>query len=69
MKIIDSVWFSGGHGCVGIVKVQYKYDGIAFKIGVATGHDREQDEKRIAEWGSSFPYPVGNMLIGERFPQ
>ena len=52
MVILESVWY----GKIGIVKVQTEYQGVKYYIGNGNGFSQDEDEKLIAEWGSTF-YP------------
>ena len=63
-KILDVMWFCGRSN-VGIVRVEDEYDGIKYYIGGGfAGHDEEMDKKFIADWGSTFPKHVGDILFG-----
>ena len=69
MEILDVMWFSG-HSTVGIVKVNDQYDGIKYYIGAApffeyAPHNENADMKWIADWGSTFPKSVGNVLFDD----
>jgi len=64
MKVLDVQWFSG-RSFVGIVRVESEWDGILYYIGappVVT--DEETDAQWIADWGSTFPSSIGDMLFG-----
>ena len=63
MKILDVAWFSG-RDTVGIVRVEDEHDGVRYYIGVGDGHDESGDIQKIADWGSSFPIEVGDILFG-----
>lgn len=65
MKVLDVMWFTGAHGCVGIVKVETQYDGIKYFIGPARGFDEDLDKQEILDWGARFPEAAGAMLFGE----
>lgn len=66
-KIIDVKWFCG-RTMVGIVKVEDEYDGIKYYIasppGEAKGNNEQEDIQFIADWGSTFPKDVGDLLFG-----
>lgn len=49
-KVVDSIWF----GVIGIVRVRPEFGDDKFFIGTGHGHNKEQDEQHIAEWG--LPY-------------
>ena len=51
-NVIDSIWY----GVIGIVRVRPEYGNAKFYIGSGHGHDKEQDEQHIAEWGLPY-YP------------
>ncbi len=64
MKVLDTIWFSPmGGAIIGVVKVETEYDGIKFYIGTASGEDKEDDSRHIAERGSTFPISAGEILI------
>ena len=68
MNVIEVLWFCGGHGNCGIVRVLDEYDGYKYYIGAfpgeAHGHNEQEDMQWIADWGSSFPKKVGDILFG-----
>lgn len=64
MEILDVMWFCAGHGNVGIVRVQDKYEGIKYYIGQCSGYDQDHDMQHIANWGSRFPVEAGDVLFG-----
>ena len=67
MEILDSYWFTNTtsmNGCIGIVKVLDKWDGVKYYIGAGRGGDAASDAELIAGWGSSFPTEVGDKLFG-----
>lgn len=66
MEILDTYWFTDTTGCIGIVKVLDKWDGIKYYIGHAGGYDSAHDAEQIAGWGSSFPTEAGDKLFGVR---
>ena len=57
------MWFCGRTN-VGIVQAENDFDGIKYYIGAVEGLDEEEDKLFIANWGSSFPKDVGNLLFG-----
>lgn len=66
--IEDVMWFCGRSN-VGIVQVNDRYDGLKYYIGSPPfdeyGPNAEvRDMQWIAEWGSTFPKAVGDMLFG-----
>jgi len=67
MKILDVKWFCG-RTQVGIVRTQDEFDGIKYYIasppGEAHGFNESEDIQFIADWGSTFPKDVGEMLFG-----
>lgn len=66
MEILDVMWFTNStaaNGCIGIVKVLDKWDGIKYYIGLGRGADAESDAQLIAGWGSSFPTESGDKLF------
>lgn len=64
MKILDVLWFCGRKSC-GIAKVR-TYDGnIKFYISAVDGYDEQVDAQFIADWGNTFPYEAGVLLMGE----
>jgi hypothetical protein len=56
-------WFNG-RNCIGIVRVMDPYDGAKYYIGMAAGHDEQDDIETIAAWGSRFPNDAGDVLFG-----
>lgn len=66
MKILDSLWFTGGTGtgCIGIVRTSDEYSGVQYFIGIGQGLNQDFDESEIADWGSRFPTNVGDLLFG-----
>lgn len=64
MKILDVRWFCGRTN-VGIVRVEDEYDGIKYYIGGGfAGYNEEADKQFIADYGSTFPQNVGDVLFG-----
>ena len=68
MKILDVLWFSG-RSTVGIVRVEDEWDGIKYYIGSPpfseySPNSEDTDREWIADWGSSFPREVGDILFG-----
>lgn len=61
-KILDVYWFCAGHGNVGIVRVDDGFE-IKYYVGQCSGIDAEKDAQWIADWGSSFPKDVGDILF------
>lgn len=49
MKILGSTWW----GNIGVVKVELDGE-IRLFIGTGYGFNQEADERKIANWGSSF---------------
>ena len=60
------LWFQG-RSLVGIVQVEDKYDGIKYYIasppGEAKGNNEQEDIDFIADWGTTFPKPAGDVLF------
>jgi len=52
MKVIDTIWFTGMNGCVGIVIGEDENTGErkAF-IGTANGRNENADAEAITAWG------------------
>lgn len=63
MKILDVKWFCGRMN-VGIVRVDNEWDGIKYYIGSFDPTTEERDAEFIADWGSTFPSDVGDILFG-----
>lgn len=67
MQLIDVRWFCG-RTQVGIVQVNEPYEGIKYYIasppGEAKGYNEDEDIQFIADWGSTFPKDVGDVLFG-----
>jgi hypothetical protein len=66
--ILDVMWFCGRSN-VGIVRVKDEWDGIKYYIGSPpfmeyAPHNEDADKIWIAEWGSTFPRDVGDVLFG-----
>lgn len=64
MKILDIRWFCEGLGGCGIARIEDECDGIQYRIGARQGMSEEFDKWSIADWGSSFPKDVGDVLFG-----
>jgi hypothetical protein len=69
MKIHDVLWFCGRSN-VGIVRVEDEWDGIKYYIGAPpyiehSPNSEDYDREWIADWGSTFPKEVGDILFGE----
>jgi hypothetical protein len=63
MKFLDVKWYCGSSN-VGIVQVDFG-DGIGYYIGSPPVIRSEQEDAEwIADWGSSFPVEVGDVLFG-----
>lgn len=63
MEILDCRWFND----VGIVRVETDHSGIRYYIKAVVNPTTEANDARmIAEWGTSFPTAVGDMLFGVR---
>lgn len=65
MKVLDAIWFNK----VGIVRVEDEYDGIKYYIGsppldFTRMNTEAEDTQWIANWGSTFPKNVGDVLFG-----
>lgn len=65
MKILDYKWFNG-RTLVGIVCVKDDYDGIKYYIGAPKGVNEQDDVAFIADWGSTFPKNVGDVLFNRQ---
>ena len=63
-KIIARTWFNNGRGCIGAVLAENEYGQKAFISSVA-GHDQEQDEKSVLEWGSSMTINQAKGFFGD----
>ena len=63
MEILDVRWFCG-KSCIGVVRTQDEFDGIKYYIGSCQGQDEHQDMQMIADWGTTFPTDVGEVLFG-----
>ena len=65
MQVIDVRWFYG-RTQVGIVQVNEPYEGIKYYIASPPGEAKgyNEDIQFIAEWGSTFPKDVGDVLFG-----
>lgn len=64
MKVLDSTWFIN----CGIVRVLDEYEGIKYYIRGLQANEwstPERDALLIAEWGSTFPKELGDILFGE----
>lgn len=68
MKILESIWFTNAGGCVGIVRVEDQWEGIKYFIAAVPGHDVEQDERFVANYGSTFPKFAGDVLFERSYP-
>ena len=64
MKDVNVKWFTGGAGCVGVVRIIDEFDGAKYYIGVAEGDNEDEDVEHIMGWGSRFPKSVGDVLFG-----
>jgi hypothetical protein len=63
MQLIDVRWFCG-RTQVGIVQVNEPYEGIKYYIASPPGDNEDEDTRFIADWGSTFPKDVGDVLFG-----
>lgn len=63
MKILNAMWFTAAHGCVGIVQAETEFEGLQYYIGPARGYDEEVDKQEIVDWGARFPFMVGEFLF------
>lgn len=64
MKVLDFIWFIN----CGIVKAQTEYEGIKYYIRGIQSEEwstPENDALMVAEWGSTFPREVGEVLFGD----
>ena len=66
--MIEVLWFCGRSN-VGIVKVIDEWDGVKYYIGSPpfmeyAPHNEDADKQWIADWGSTFPKNVGDILFG-----
>ena len=64
MKVIDTTWFTGAKGCVGIVIGEDENTGErkAF-IGVANGRNGNADAEAISAWGIRLSVAVLQDII------
>ena len=63
MQVLDSIWYIN----CGIVRVEDEYEGIKYYIRGLQANEwstPERDAQFVAEWGSSFPREVGDILFG-----
>jgi len=60
---IDAIWFCGSTN-VGIVRV-YQDGRFMYYIGGCAGLNEDDDKQYIADWGSTFPSDVGELLFSE----
>ena len=63
MKILDTLWYIN----CGIVRVEDEYEGIKYYIrGIQNTEwsTPEKDSQLVADWGSTFPKEVGDVLFG-----
>jgi hypothetical protein len=65
MKILGSFWFTPGGSMhvVGIVKTINEMKEIKYYIGTSIGSSQEEDSQYIADYGSHFPFEVGEKLL------
>jgi len=55
MKIIDTLWFTNGDGCIGIVVIEEDVTGDRKAyISPVSGTDEEADKQHIIDWGNKF---------------
>jgi len=52
MEILETTWFSGMDGCIGIVKIKNERGEIKHYIGKGHGIDEGNDARMIARNGS-----------------
>lgn len=64
MKVIDTTWFTGRKGCVGIVIGEEEFTGErkAF-IGVGNGRNENADTEAIIAWGIRLSVAVLQDII------
>ena len=63
MKILDTLWYIN----CGIVRVEDEYEGIKYYIRGLQANEwstPEIDARVVADWGSTFPKEVGDILFG-----
>ena len=63
MKILDTIWYIN----CGIVRVEDEYEGIKYYIRGLQANEwttPEIDARCVADWGSTFPKEVGDILFG-----
>ena len=64
MKIIDTLWFSGSYGCIGIVVGEDEITGKRKAyIGPSSGGDAKGDTDYIAANGSPFTKAQADLLV------
>ncbi len=64
MKVIETLWFNGFKGSVGIVVIE---EDVTKKrkayIGVASGKDEKLDTDGIISWGQRFSLDTAKKLV------
>lgn len=65
MKILNKIWFTemGSVNPIGIVIIQNEIGEEKAYIGTGSGHNEEDDAKKIAEQGAKFPLNAAKLLI------
>lgn len=64
MKNVKAVlWFTGGHGCVGIVAVADKAGRMRCYVGLCGGIDPDADSQTVADWGAKFDNPAARKAL------
>jgi len=69
-KILSSVFFSNptSSQSIGIVLTEEEYEGLQCFIGnCKEGTKKEEDERWIAEWGSTFPLKAAKTIFPNFF--
>ena len=64
MKALDSHWFSGSRGIVGVVKAEDENTGrVAYRLAPVDGFNRQVDINCVLAWGVEFPEVAGAALF------
>ncbi len=57
MKVLETLWFTGSTGCIGIVVIEEDVTGERKAyIGVGSGISEKADQEHIIAWGITFSH-------------
>ena len=63
---IDWIWFQGGKGKVGVVKMKNDRGKLEYRIGAADGFLEKMDVIQLMAWGAKIPDKAGKAFFEGR---